>query len=410
MPTTPASVATLRPPVAVRRVELAGDTPDLDLRREGTPYRSALLVPTVHNRPLGTVAIALGDPRLDARAAREAIARELAVPATNGARRGRAAPALPSVSVVIATCNDAAGILRAVASVLDGEVAPLEVLVVENRPAGSAVAAALAARFGEDDRVHCLAEARRGLGWARNAGLAAARGEVVAFTDDDVTVDPGWVAAIARAFAAEPDAACVTGLILPGDVETDAQLRVEQYAGWGKGFERRVFRADEPTGPLFPYAAGEFGSGANIAVRAGVARASGGFDPALGAGTIACGSEDLDLFVRTLLDGHHLVYEPAAMVFHAAPDTPGALRSEVFRYGVSLAAVITKLAAEGHLREILRRLPAAARFLRDPSSRKNAGKPRDYPWRLELVELAGMAAGPVAYAISRRRTRRLEAR
>jgi GT2 family glycosyltransferase len=251
-----------------------------------------------------------------------------------------------------------------------------------------------------------VAEERQGLSWARNAGMAVATGEVFAFTDDDVLVEPGWVGAIAQAFADEPTAACVTGLILPAALETPAQLVVEQYASWGKGYRRRVFRPDEPTSPLFPYAAGEFGSGANTSLRADFARATGGFDPALGVGTIACGSEDLDVYVRSLLSGHAIVYEPAAMIWHRAPDSAPALRSEVFRYGVSLAAVITKFAVQGHAWHILRRVPAALRFLRDPQSRKNAGKRHEYPRVLDWIEYAGMLVGPLAYAESRRRTAR----
>jgi glycosyltransferase involved in cell wall biosynthesis len=279
--------------------------------------------------------------------------------------------------------------------------------VVENRPAGSTVAATLTERFSDDGRVRCVAESRQGLSWSRNAGLAVATGDVVAFTDDDVEVEPSWVGAIAGAFAGEPSAGCVTGLILPAELETPAQLVVEQYASWGKGYERRVFRPDEPTGPLFPYAAGEFGSGANTALRADFARAIGGFDPALGVGTIACGSEDLDVYVRTLLAGRAIVYEPAAMVWHRPPTGAPQVRSEVFRYGISLAAVITKFAADGHALAILRRVPAGLRYLRDPQSRKNAGKRGAYPRGLDWIEYAGMTLGPFAYAASRRRTARI---
>lgn len=396
-------MSALRTPAAVRRVELADGPVALDLRREGDAYRSAMLVATMHGRPLGAVVVALDEPMLEPAALRATIDRELDVPAAEAAPPPKR---LPSVSVVVATCADDDAVARTVASLLACDPAPYEVVVVENRPAGSPVAETLSARFG-DPRVRCVPEARRGLAWARNAGIAAATGEVLAFTDDDVEVDSGWVGALARAFADEPDAGCVTGLILPADLETDAQLRVEQYAGWGKGFARRVFHRDAPTGPLFPYAAGEFGSGANMAIRADVVRADGGFDPALGVGTIACGSEDLDVYMRTILGGRSLVYEPAAMLWHRSPDSVPAVRSEVFRYGVSLAAVMTKLAARGHLWRILRRLPAAVRFLRDPGSRKNASQPHDFPRVLAWIEYAGMAVGPIAYAESRRRTARM---
>jgi len=404
------TTAALQIPAAVRRLELAGAPADLTFARAGAPYRSALLVATLHGHPLGTVGVILDGPVLAWDAARAAIERELEVPyAPAPAPAPVPGRELPRVSAVVATCRQDESVCRTVASILACDPPVHEVVVVENRPAGSTVAATLAARFGADGRVRCVEERRQGLSWARNAGIAAATGEVLAFTDDDVTVDPGWAGAIARAFAAEPGAVCVTGLILPAELETPAQLLVEQYAGWGKGYERRVFSADAPTGPLFPYAAGEFGSGANTALRADFARATGGFDPALGVGTIACGSEDLDVYVRALLDGHALVYEPAAMLFHCSPAVASQVRSEVFRYGVSLAALMTKLAAQGHAGRIARRLPAALRYLRDPGSRKNAGKRREYPRILDWIEYAGIALGPLAYAESRRRTARMVA-
>ena len=83
---------------------------------------------------------------------------------------------------------------------------------------------------------------------AHNRGLALARtwpcprsaGKIVAITDDDVEVHPDWLTAIAEAFA-ESDATCVTGLILPAELQTPAQLLVERAGGYGRGFAARAF-------------------------------------------------------------------------------------------------------------------------------------------------------------------------
>jgi hypothetical protein len=77
-------------------------------------------------------------------------------------------------------------------------------------------------------------------------------------------VDEHWVARLVEAFDAAPDVACVTGAILPAEQETQAQLWLEEYSGFHKGFGRQVFdltmhRRDTP---LYPYDAGQFGSGA----------------------------------------------------------------------------------------------------------------------------------------------------
>ena len=392
-----------RAPVAVRIVEL--DTAaDLVFTRDGEPYRGALLIGLRDGAPVGTASTSLAGGPMLAAATIAALFAE--APAGRGPEPAPLAP-LPTVSVVVTTCAQEQSTAEAVESVLACEVAPLEVIVVENRPAHSRVAAMLRERFPGNERVRCVEEPHVGLSSARNAGLWAAEGDVVAFTDDDVIVDRRWIGRIARAFAEEPDAACVTGLIVPGDLNTPTQLLMEQFAGFGKGFERRVHRLSAPSSPLAPFAAGEFGSGACTALRREAGRALGGFDPALGAGTASRGGEDLDLFVRVLLADHAIVYEPAAMLSHRHPDEDRRLRNEIFSYGVGLVAMITKQALDGQALAIARRLPLALRHLRDPSSRKNVRKAPEYPRSFDWIERAGMVVGPFAYLRSRRHERRL---
>lgn len=309
-----------------------------------------------------------------------------------------------TVSVVVTTCAMPEQACRAVASILTGAHAPLEVIVVENRPRGSRTAETLRERFDGDARVRYVEESSRGLSRARNAGLREARGEVVAFTDDDVVVDQRWLGAIATSFAAAPTTACVTGPILPLALETDEQLIFEQFGALCKGFDRRVYTADRPPAddPLFPYAAGRFGSGANIAMRTETARALGGFDVHLGAGTPARGGEDLDLFIRVLRRGGTIVYEPRALLRHEHGRTWRDLRRHAFNYGAGLTAMLTKQFDAGTDRfDLLRRIPAGIRYELDPTSHKNAGKGPDYPKRLDWLQRAGMIAGPILYLASR---------
>jgi len=150
-----------------------------------------------------------------------------------------------------------------------------------------------------------------------------------------------------------------------------------------------------------PYTAGRIGTGANGALRRDAALALGGFDVLLGTGTAARGGEDLDLFIRLLLAGHAIAYEPAALVWHELPDGRHALRDKVLQYGVGLGATMAKQLVVGPDRlGLVRRVPAAVRHVTDPSSRKNEGKTAAYPRRLDALERAGMLAGPLAYAAS----------
>jgi GT2 family glycosyltransferase len=393
----------LRAPAAVRMVDIEG-AEDLRVSRAGTPYASAYLVATRGGRPLAARTLVVD---ADGLISAEAIRLLFADVPSNPPASPAAPPVLPKLSVVVTTCGKDESVSQAVASVLACDPGPLEVIVVENRPRNSTVAATLQERFGADSRLRCVSEPRVGLSHARNAGLAVAVGDAVAFTDDDVVVDRKWVEWLARGFAGDRDVACVTGLILPADLETASQVQIEQFAGFGKGWERRIFRIDNPTSALFPYAAGEFGSGACTALRRDVANELGGFATELGAGTRARGGEDLDLFVRVLVAGHVLVYEPAAVIWHHHPDVAQHLRKELFSYGVGLSAMMTKQMLEGHARAILRRVPAGLRFVRDPESRKNVRKGPAYPKYFDWIERAGFVAGPLAYLASRRQQRRL---
>jgi GT2 family glycosyltransferase len=304
--------------------------------------------------------------------------------------------------VVVTTCSRPAALERCLRTVLTSDYPAFEVIVVENRPRSAGTEAMLTKRFAHEPRLRYVEENRPGLSRARNRGLSCAEGEIVAFTDDDVIVDPAWIRRSAEAFETAEDVACVTGLILPLELETDSQLLLEQFAGLGKGFRRHTYRLGG-TGDKHPLAVqmpGAIGSGANTALRADVATEIGGFDVSLGTGTPAAGGEDLDLYIRLLGDGHAIAYEPSAIVRHQHPDGTSRLHRQIYRYGVGLGAMVTRQFAGPEGRKLLQAVPAGVRHARDPASRKNAGKPDNYPRRLEWLERLGMFCGPVAYLLS----------
>jgi O-antigen biosynthesis protein len=393
-------------PIAVRAVDLELQLGHLQLpiSSSGAPYRRMVALVRLAGRPLGWTGV---DVPADGRVELDAIALQIDPVASDGSPRSL--PLQSLLSVVVSTCAEVDATLRCVDSILRGDDGRLEVVVVENRPAISAVRGALADRFGIDRRVRYLEESRRGLASARNAGLRAARGDVIAFTDDDVVVDPGWIRSLREAFAAQPEVGCVTGLILPLELETPTQLLVERFASYAKGFLPREYALDRPPAdqPLFPYTAGYFGSGANVAFRAEVIRELNGFDSALGTGTSARGGEDLDVFLRVLQSGRSLAYEPRAMVWHRHPADNRRLRLRAFDYGTALGATLTKqLAAGPRRRRILSLAPQGLRYLLSPASRKNAGRTSGFPRALVALELAGVLWGPLAYLVSVLRTRR----
>ncbi|WFR66459.1 glycosyltransferase [Curtobacterium flaccumfaciens] len=268
------------------------------------------------------------------------------------------------ITVVIGTRERPEPLGRAVRSVLGSDHDDFEVVVVDNAPTTTRTRDVVAAIA--DPRVRYVLEARPGVSRARNAGLALATGDVVAFVDDDVVVDRGWLRAIAAAHERDDDVWCVTGLVPSGELRSPTQRYFDERVTWARNLERRVYRVSEPPPdePLFPFAVGSYGTGANMSVRRGPVLALGGFDVALGPGSPARAGEDPDLFTRVLLAGGALAVEPAAVVWHEHRSDRAALRSQAVGYGTGLGAWVTKLVLRPRtLAAVLRRGVGAVRRL-----------------------------------------------
>lgn len=121
------------------------------------------------------------------------------------------------VSVVLCTYNRAEVLPNALESLLHQDAAGVryEIVLVDNNSTDPtrAVVESLAARGGRYLRY--VFEAKQGLAHARNTGILSARAPIIAFTDDDVTVTPNWVAIIKRTFDAHPEVDCIGGRVLP---------------------------------------------------------------------------------------------------------------------------------------------------------------------------------------------------
>lgn len=404
----------LAAPVAVRLIDIDHGIADIALagRAHSDAYRWLFCIARIGGDPVGAVTLPVPSSQtVSAEEVDSALWAQLA-PALK--RRGQspldpstatraAKRSAPGITVVIATCGQADSAVACVRSLLAAAMAPEEIIVVENRPLRSNTEQSLRAAFGEDTRLRYIEEPEPGLSRARNAGLHAAAQPIVAFLDDDVVVDGDWLDRLCTTFETAPEAVCVTGLILPFDLETREQLTFEQFARFGSRFERRDYRIDQPPhdDPLFPFTPGNFGSGGNMAFRTQALLSVGAYDTSLGAGTPARGGEELDVFLRLLAGGATLVYQPAAIVWHRHPQGEIELRRKVFSYGIGLGATLGKHLARGPNRtEFLRRVPRGVRYLLDPRSAKNRQKGPDFPRRLAWRERMGMLLGPPAYCAS----------
>jgi len=306
------------------------------------------------------------------------------------------------VTVVVATRNRPSHLRECLQTLLSLDYGNFDVIVVDNAPDTDDTERVFELVVGIDERFRYIRLDQAGLSRARNAGLAAARGPLVAFVDDDVRVDPFWLQALARAFNEQPAVVCVTGLVAAQSIVGAEQLYFDSRVSWATDLEPRVYHPTSDD-PLHPWAAGRFGAGANMAFRLAAVRALGGFDEDLGAGTKARGGEDIDMFVRALRSGGDLMYEPAALVWHVHRSRRADLERQLFGYGVGLTAYLLKQALHRQVAlEMARKLPRATRHILAVTkvSQTNGVEARSAR-RYRLIELTGMVLGPVYYLHSR---------
>jgi GT2 family glycosyltransferase len=312
----------------------------------------------------------------------------------------------PPISVIVATRERPDRLEQCLTSLSRLEYPRYEVIVVDNAPTTDRTERLVRDRFAATAKY--VREPVRGLAAAHNRGLDTAQGYLVAFTDDDVIVDRDWLTAIAEGFAGGVDVGCVTGLIVPAELETPAQVRLEATGAFAKGFTPRLHPGAQRgvNEPLYPFTAGRFGSGANMAFTAAVLRAQGGFDPAVGAGSLARGGDDLLAFFRTAAAGHDIAYTPDAVVWHHHRRTEQALRDQAYGYGVGLGAYLTAaLVHEPSMATaFLRRVPRGVVYAFEQSRPAESGT-QSGTGRLAALRRRGTLYGPLAYLRSRWSTR-----
>jgi len=425
-------------PIDIVEVEIGEALPRIEARlgESGVRYGSVFCLVRLHGQPLGIVEVDLPPSGLEPASLAESIEGALSGAidehlGADGLDRHRLGPAglpttaqprcqqarkeflarAPFISVVIPTRDRPERAAAAIDSVLRCDYPPdrYEVILVDNRPDGAADLAGATTGTLADERVRVLHEPVPGGANARNTGMADARGEIVAFTDDDVVADRDWLMTVARAFDGQPGVGAASGLVMPLELETQAQVWFEGYARFSGRFHRRAYdlgpnRPDDD--PLFPFDIGVLGTGANMAFRVEALRQAGCLDPAFNTQALPNGT-DVEALLRVMLRGWTVVHDPGAIVQHAHQREYHQLERRVYGYGLGLTAVLTKSLLQNPrlLPELARKLPRGIAFALSPRSAKNADKKEDFPAALSRLELRGMLRGPLAYARGRREAR-----
>ncbi|MBD0860226.1 glycosyltransferase [Gordonia sp. zg691] len=358
---------------------------------DGAGFRSARLLVWRVGRPLGFVQLAVEDGAVDGSVLRE-LAHALPEP-----------PALPQpvsrpgVSVVICTRDRPEHLGRLLASLATLDYPEFEVIVVDNNPASGLTPPVV------DDfptlSVRVVDAVGQGLSIARNVGVRTAGHDLIAFTDDDVVIDPNWLSRLVIGFERDDAVACVCGMVPSAEVMTPSQAYFDSRVGWAQRWEPALFGMTEHAvdDGLFPLRVSEFGTGANFAVRKDTVIGLGGFDEALGAGSAAGGGEDIDIFVRVLLAGRLLAREPSAIVWHSHRETVAELEKQMYNYGVGLSAVICKMLVHPRTAVLVaKRLVGGVRHLGATTEVVHGPAVAAEPALTELRrrELAGVMRGP----------------
>jgi len=365
-------------------------------------YSKALILIRLHGKPLGQALLPVVGGRMGGDELRETLRnaagdnlwKSWLYDILEWDERG-SVDAIPIATVAVSTRDRPEDLRRCLDAFMrlpdDGQ----EYLVIDNCPATDATKE-LVKNY---PKVRYVREDVPGSSAARNRALREAKHEFVAFTDDDAAPDPNWLRSLLRNFR-DPRVMCVTGLVMPLELETEAQEWFERYSPHGRGFERRIFDGAHCN----PLIVSPVGVSASMALRKSSIDFIGLFDEALGAGTPAVGGEDCELFARILRSGYRIVYDPRALSWHRHRRTWEEVQKTLQGYGIAVYAFWTRmfvinrefsvpLSAWGWLR--YKQIPELFASLRK--------QPGCIPSDLLLAQLRGCISGPMAYFASRKR-------
>lgn len=268
------------------------------------------------------------------------------------------------ISVVICTRNRPDTIGQAVETVAGCDFSGFDIHIMDQSTDTKTqeIVGALSERYASkcDIVYHHLAKA--GLSAAYNAGIRTTTGDLIAFTDDDVTVPSDWLSQIKATFDADADAELLYGQVcIPESVIPELQN--------GNHIPVLVFEEAKRFVPTEPYE--PFGMGANMAIRRRLIERVGGFDEAMGGGGTLRSSQDHDFAYRTHRFGGTIALAPKVKVDHygirSEDQWPGTLMAYGFGDGAfygkhircgdkRLVLTFAKLLIKFRLREVQRRL------------------------------------------------------
>ena len=226
---------------------------------------------------------------------------------------------LPFISVIVPALNEEQNIRECLVSLLkvDHPQERREVLVVDNGSTDRT------AEIVKNFPVRYVQEERRGVSYARNRGIEASKGEILAFTDADCVVTTGWLQELVRGFDSEE-----VGVVVGETVPYPPQTPAERYMAMRKPLQQ-MWNLSYPVSPWF--------ATSSVALRRKVFDNIGLFDPQILTG------EDVDISWRFFQNKNFkLVHRPKSVVFHRHRVTTWGLFKQYQGYGYGRAILSRK--------------------------------------------------------------------
>lgn len=244
---------------------------------------------------------------------------------------------MSSISLILCTYNRCPGLAKTLESVAASTLPDSvgwDVLVVDNNSKDRTreVIEDFCRRY--PGRFHYMFVPQQGRSHALNAGIQAARGDILAFTDDDVTVEPDWLENLTAPLDDNKWSGTAGKISLGIDFSPPRWLAIRgafDLAGCLAQFNPGDNPAELTTAPF----------GANMAFRKSMFEKYGTFRTDLGhkGSSLIC-NEDTEFAERLMADGERLCYVPSAVVSHRVPPerlTKGYFRAWWFAHGRSVA-------------------------------------------------------------------------
>lgn len=289
------------------------------------------------------------------------------------------------ISIVICTYNRASSLRKTLESLRQMTVPPdlkWELIVVDNNSRDNTREVVEEFKLTSGIDVRHILEPKQGLGNARNAGITSARGEIVAFTDDDIFADANWLSNIWKEFSSDKDLQVLGGQVKLADPRDLPRSIIRCTT-------RKMIQSFDDTEECL--------IGCCWAFRRSVFEDAGEFDPLLGPGATFCNADDLDYKYRLAKRGCKMLYAPSVLVFHNHGRRTREAEAALLRtYDIGRGAVFAKHFVSGDM------FAGKLMYWTIMSRARHSFRVRDIPWGCRRTSwvIAGFV-GYIAYRASR---------